>query len=86
MNERGPSMLTDKKRAADPAQVAAPKIVPQRESYRGFARRSRGNLKDQVGLLLLRLQGPMKQRQRVLGWSLFEVLLAHYLAGRESAR
>ncbi len=40
---------------------------------------SRSNLKENIGLLLFHLQNPLTQRQRKMGWQLFEVLLRQYL-------
>lgn len=40
---------------------------------------SRGNLKENLGLLLYHLQSPLTKNQRRIGWQLFEVLLRQYL-------
>ena len=37
------------------------------------------SLKDQIGLLLCHLHSPINQRQRAMGWKLFEILLVQYL-------
>jgi hypothetical protein len=49
--------------------------------YSESARLSRGDLKENLGLLLFHLQNPLTQKQHKLGWKLFEVLLRLYLTG-----
>ena len=79
-------MLVGEDRAANPAQVATQNTVSHDELYGNHAGKSRESLREQVGLLLWGLQGSLSERQCGMGWSLFEVLLVQYLAGRESAQ
>lgn len=47
--------------------------------YKDSTSESSESLKDQIGLLLCHLHSPLNQRQRAMGWKLFEVLLVQYL-------
>jgi len=49
------------------------------EVYRKSAPLSKTNLKENLGLLLCHLQSPLTQKQRRIGWQLFEVLLTQYV-------
>lgn len=55
------------------------------EAYRKPAPLSRSNLKENLGLLLYHLHSPLTQRQRRIGWQLFEVLLTQYASERPRA-
>ena len=48
----------------------------------GHAIKSNETLKDQIGLLMWRLQSPLDKHQLRAGWSLLGVLLAQYLADK----
>lgn len=47
--------------------------------YKDSPSKSSESLKVQIGLLLCHLHSPLNQRQRAMGWKLFEVLLVQYL-------
>jgi hypothetical protein len=49
--------------------------------YSESARLSRGDLKENLGLLLFRLQDRLTEHQSKIGWQLFDVLLRQYLTG-----
>ncbi len=57
----------------------------QNRSYKQPAQLSRGNLKENLGLLLYHLQSPLTQKQRRIGWQLVEVLLTQYVSERPRA-
>lgn len=57
----------------------------QSRTYPKPAQLSRGNLKENIGLLLLHLQNPLTQKQFRMGWQLFEVLLTQYASERPRA-
>ena len=60
---------------------ATPNINRQPGSYPKSVSRSREIFADQLGLLLLRLQGPLSRRQSKTGWQVFEALLSARYAG-----
>lgn len=68
--------------AGETSEAAASTTAPEdknntlRQFYNDSPSRSSGNLKEQVGLLLWHLQGPLTYREHKKGWSLFEVLLS----------
>ncbi len=49
------------------------------KAYRKAEPLSKTNLKENLGLLLFHLQDSLSQKQRRMGWKLFEVLLAQYV-------
>ena len=61
------------------AGTAATLNKQHNETYPKPAPLSRSNLKENLGLLLCHLQSPLTQKQRKMGWQLFEVLLSQYL-------
>ena len=75
-------MLDKKSRAVTSTKATAHDSNQLSKLYRNCAPKANQNLKDQLGLLLWRLQSPLTQRQRRLGWQLCEVLLVQYFAVR----
>ena len=61
------------------AATAATLNKRHNKAYRKPAQLSRSNLKENLGLLLYHLQSPLTQKQRRIGWQLFDVLLRQYL-------
>ena len=49
------------------------------KSYPKSTSLSRADLKENLGLLLFRLQNSLTQKQHKIGWQLFEVLLTQYI-------
>ena len=56
------------------------KIIRTKVCHQNDAVASTGNLKDQVGELLLYLQGPLSRRERETCWHVFEARLRQYVA------
>lgn len=71
-----------KERAAHLGQQAATQNNLQTEPYRNCAPESRENLKEQIGLLLWFLCGPISEKQSAAGWQLLEVLYGQYLSAK----
>ena len=65
--------------------TAAGKKKLHNGTYSKPAQLSRSNLKENLGLLLCHLQSPLTQKQRRVGWQLFEVLLTQYASERPRA-
>ena len=75
-------------KAATGLDAAGPvaKIRNHQQAYTRSLPKSNAILKERVGLLLWRLQVPLNQQHRKIGWSLFSVLLGQYLVGRYERR
>ncbi|MBL7146946.1 MAG: hypothetical protein ISS76_22095 [Phycisphaerae bacterium] len=72
-------MNVKKEPAARLGQQAASKNHLQNKTYLKPLQISRSNLKENLGLLLFRLQNSLTQKQHKIGWQLFEVLLTQYI-------
>jgi hypothetical protein len=59
--------------------TAARTTKQQAISYQSCAQQSIVNLKEKIGLLLLRLQSPLSQDQQKECWCAFESLLRRYV-------
>jgi len=70
-------MLTKKQGAA--GCPTTPNPITQSDYTISHATKSNENLREQLGLLLFHLHSTLSQRQRRVGWQLFEVLLVQYL-------
>ena len=74
-DEKGETIMKTKKAVP----MTAKTYELQNEVYRKHTQLSRGDLKENLGWLLFRLQNPLTQKQRKAGWRLFNVLLEQYL-------
>ncbi|MFX0194892.1 MAG: hypothetical protein ACFFCW_02125 [Candidatus Hodarchaeota archaeon] len=71
-------MSAERQKAA--ALTVAPKNAQQTKSYQCCARKSSGNLKGQIGELLLYLQTTLSQKEQTRGWQVFEQSLRYYVS------
>lgn len=72
-------MLTKKQGAA--GCPTTPNPITQSDYTINHVIQSSEKLKEQLGVLLFHLHSTLTQRQRRMGWQLFEVLLMQYVQG-----
>ncbi len=70
-------MIDKKEKAA--ALTTAPRKNQLCQTYQYLAERSRAELKEQIGVLLLYLHGPVSVAEKRTGWRILESKLRHYM-------